>query len=293
MRKVMKSTSILILAASTGLVACGGVAAQGRSNVKSVSAGGRVSSGVGSTALSAAAIENQMFNAYKTATSYFDKGTVRQVLISDKIESSTANFTTAYKTADLFRLGFHEDASTTSDFKGLDVIIWQNGSDIKDWFKTNGPAKESADLSLLSALTKNGGVTHMVSSLVPELLLGLTNDDDHPGFPLRKLANLVRLPDAKTNGISCYRIQGTDHLVWPAATVAVDGYDREAGAADSTYTLWIDSTRDALLSIDEDTKSFKANGDLDYTALSTISYAPVINGLVTDDQLAYNKPPSN
>jgi hypothetical protein len=105
--------------------------------------------------------------------------------------------------------------------------------------------------------------------------------------PTRKQANasdgavselVIRLPDAKIGDINCFRVLGTrrDEL--------------SGGPEDHVVTLWIDSSRHLLISAEDAMTFVSETGAREFSIFLQMDMIPVLNGTVTDLELAFNKP---
>ena len=129
----------------------------------------------------------------------------------------------------------------------------------------------------------SGGSAHTV----PALLM----PDSISGRRLTDLTQLLRLEDAKLDGVDCFRIQGSMHIEIDSAelerrrqlTLRMTGRDLP-NSISGPETLWIDKSTFSLRRLDKQTQFD------DFRTESTTIYQPLIDLAIADSQLKFNPP---
>ncbi len=166
------------------------------------------------------------------------------------LTSSTISFTTAYVRQNRFRF----------EFQGTGVpepyIVWRDGTEVLSWADIN-PGTKTED-SIGMALATATGISDSSSATIPSLLfsdeMGLYFDVQSP----------QRMADDEVNGVNCYQIQDNSVI--------------------NPSTIWIDKKTYLILRI----KTRYTSPDLSFETVTT--YAPIANGAIPDEALAFNPP---
>jgi hypothetical protein len=194
-------------------------------------------------------ILTRMSLAYKSTTTYVDRGTVSTVFTNDDVKRVVSRpFQIAFVRGGSFRFE-HSDSESPGSY----YIVWSDGSQVlTSWFARPGikPARD-LDLALAGATGVSGGSAHTT----PRLLM----PDIVTGFALTELGDPSILGSEPLAGHDCWKLQGMPR------------FNREP------IVLWID--RDTYLLRQVSThRHFEARaGRPEFTTDDLTTYDPVIN----------------
>lgn len=261
--------------------------------------------------LSAEEIVVRMAKTYAECKSYQDTGVVQTVFIHpNNRRTDRKPFATAYLAQDRFRFVYKAIQAGGDESQ---YIIWRQGADVQTWWDVRPGIEKPRSLEF--ALSAAQGVSSKSSGRIPRLLMPA----ELGGVERLGLGKIKRLPDEKLGTVECFRIEGTQY---PARTVAISkGLDpseakaaeeavREAlkakGVSDNVIQksvqavktaqqgsqnavrgpqiVWIDKASFLVRRIDEQT-TFD-----NFRTEATTTYEPVLDGLVTDQLLAFDPP---
>lgn len=211
-----------------------------------------------SSGLTAETILAQMKQTYSSCQTYLDTGVVTTTFIQSSgnwIDEKP--FLTAFIRSDRFRFEYQETHSSVE----YRYIVWRNGADVLSWWdvKPGIGTGESLDMAIAGATGVSSGSAH----IIPALLL----PNEISGRQLSDITEARRIDDAEIDSVNCYRIQGK--------------------FANDPITIWIEANTFLVRRI-ETQHTFP-----DFSTETVTTYTPVVNGVVTDDMLAFNPPLAN
>jgi outer membrane lipoprotein-sorting protein len=208
-----------------------------------------------SSGFTAETILAQMKQTYASCETYQDTGVVTTTFIQSSgnwIDEKP--FLTAFVRPDRFRFE-HKETQSSVEYR---YIIWRNGAEVLSWWDVTPGIKteESLDMAIAGATGVSSGSAHTI----PTLLL----PNEISGRQLTDITEARRIDDAEIDSINCYRIQG-----------------KYAG---DPITIWIEAKTFLVRRI-ETQHTFT-----DFSTETVTTYSPVVNGIVSDDMLAFNPP---
>lgn len=193
-------------------------------------------------------IVDRMAEVYASCSTYRDEGRVETVYFERVGESTeTLRFRTAFVRPDRFRFEY-VDASDR-------YVIHSDSNGTRTWWDVTPGVEEEDSLEL--ALAGATGISSGSAHTIPSLLL-----NEAHSFRLTDLTELMLLPDANLDGVSCYRIQGKNR-----------GGDVES--------LWIEKKTYLLRRIDTGMQFS------DFRTEETTTYSPQVNVDVPPEELEF------
>ena len=211
-----------------------------------------------SSGLTAETILAQMNHTYSSCQTYHDTGVVTTTFIQSSgnwIDEKP--FLTAFVRPDRFRFEYQETQSSVE----YRYIIWRNNAEVLSWWdvKPGIGTEESLDMAIAGATGVSSGSAHMI----PTLLL----PNEISGRRLTDITEARRIADTEIDSVNCYRIQGK--------------------YADDSITIWIEADTFLVRRIETQ------HAFTDFSTETVTTYTPAVNGVVTDDMLAFNPPLAN
>jgi outer membrane lipoprotein-sorting protein len=211
--------------------------------------------------LEAQDVLERMASAYAGCRSYRDSGVVTTVFIStggtqmSQRRTVVKPFTTAFVRPDRFRFEYRHGDDEDQE---IAYIVWRKGREVLTWWYVGRGVEKSKSLNL--ALAGATGVSGGAAHNVPVLLL----PKEVSGWRATDMADAKRIEDGKLGEAECFRIEGR----------YVEGPE----------TYWIDKKTYLIRRIDE------RNTFDTFRTEETITYDPVIDEAVADEQLEFRPP---
>lgn len=206
-------------------------------------------------ALSAQDLLSRMADAYAHCSTYADTGVARiEFIHADRRRVDEKPFKTAFVRPNAFRFEF-EDSERPSRY-----IVARDGEELREWWslRPDDPPMPSLDRALGRAIGVSGSSSAAVPTLLMPELVGMRR--------LSQITRAKRLEDAPCGSGMCARVHGF--------------------MGDDERILWID-TRDFLIRRVDTAKDFGG-----FRTEETTTYEPVVDGVVTPEELAFNAPPA-
>lgn len=206
-------------------------------------------------ALSARDLLSRMADAYARCSTYADTGVARIDFIqADGRHVDEKPFKTAFVRPNAFRFEF-EDSERPSRY-----IVARDGEELREWWslRPDDPPMPSLDRALGRAIGVSGSSSAAVPTLLMPELVGMRR--------LSQISQAKRLDDAPCGSGTCARVHGF--------------------MGDDDRTVWID-TGDFLIRRVDTEKDYGG-----FRTEETTTYAPVVDGVVTPEQLAFDAPPA-
>lgn len=225
----------------------------------------------------------EMAARYASCACYRDSGTVvtEHLRADGNTTKSVRPFQTALVRPHRFRFEFRDRFNDAEPWQRY--VVWRDGTAVRTRWDVTGreESPESLDLALAGAT----GVSAAAAHTIPALLL----PNDVSGFRLPQLVDLTFLESHIIAGEACLRISGRHppRSAQQEARIQEMSLRRTGRAAPRVVAaptiLWIHEATLSLWRL-EDEHKFDT-----FVARTTTEYSPEFNGIISDEDLAFDR----